>query len=438
MKGIRGFFGFVKNIAKDSVMLLLKYIFVGIFWIILTIVANKFELNDLTYFNAIFSLMVLSCIIPFGISQGIGVFINQNIDDKKSKKRHIKVGFLLNLIASIIILLMIFIFKELIFERLIIVEITDNYKFFYMMLPVIFMVMNCDYFSNILKILKESKVNLLFCMVDFGVTLLFIGLFYSLGALSLNILAICYILTKIICMPSFTCYAFKYLTKDKYDIIKILKTKTNFKIKELKQICQFAATETIWNIGYIISGLVLLKNSELIYNSYTYFENVLSILNGLYFSFINICSITICSHLGRKEYDKAYQNGKYSIVLIIIIWSIIAGSTILFQGIITSGMNADIQTIGKTILLPYMVIQLLRFLDWGVFTYITSTCGDLKLISTMNYIWLVYFIILFILSNFIKINEVLLILLIGLDGLVNTIIGLRYFKSKKWLKKVTG
>jgi len=431
---IKDFYKYNKKILKDSYLLLTKYFLVGIFWIIITLISNKFAVGDLTYFNAIFSLMIFSSIIPFGISQGISIYINQNIDDLEEVKKNIKLGFLLNLVGIILYISCLLIFKSLIFKHLIIINIPDNYVFFYMMIPVISMVMICDYFSSVFKILLESKSNLFFCLADFGLTLAAILITSIFQELTLTKIAWCYIATKAIFIPFFLVYAFKYLNKkNTFNLLEFKKVEVKATPKKIKKIISFGVSEIIWNVSFTLSGLVLLKNSEVLYNSYNYFSSTLDMIFGLYYAAVAICSISICNRLGKNEFDEAYKEGKYTLILTVLIWIIIFIISIIASSFIFKGMNLEIVETGRMILIPFLIITLIRFVDWTLSTYIISNSGIVNRFIYFNSFALAYYIILFILVDYITINPVLLIFLLGFDSFISIIINFPFFKSKKWL-----
>jgi len=307
------------------------------------------------------------------------------------------------------------------------------------MIPPLIMIMICDYFSGVFKMLLESKSNLYFCLADFGFTLLAILLasIFRSTPLSLYSIAWCYITTKCIFIPFFILYAFTNLNKkNKFSLLELNKLKINASAKKVRTILSFGVSEIIWNVGFILSALILLKNSEIIYNSYSYFSSVLDIIFGLFYAMVGIAFISISNHLGKKEFDIAYKEGKYTLFLTLLIWIGIFIITVFARDLIFKGMNRSIVDIGRTILIPFMIIYLFRFIDWALSSYIIPASGEVNRFIFINLGGLVYFIILFIIIDFIKINPILLILLIGLDSFIGIAINFSYFISKKWLVNI--
>jgi len=439
MKKLIDFKDFTKRISKLSVGLMLKYFFVGIFWIVITVIANRFELNELTYFNAIFQIMILLSVIPFGIVAGLSVFINQNIENQEAIKKYIKLGFIMVFILVSMFILVLLIFKDFVFSHLIVTEITDGYKFLYMMIPVIFLVIVCDYFSDVLKILKENKNNLMFSLVDFGTTLLAIIIVAFLGHLSLYSIALCYIVTKLVFVPSYLIYMFRKLTKViKMDLLKLHKIKVKFNFNIIRKIYLLGLNEVLWNIGFIVMTLALLKNNELLYNSYLYYENTLNIVNGIYYGLITFCGISICNNLGKKKLDDAYKEGIYSILLTVLVWAFIFIFCIIFKNLIFSGMNVDIVGTGIKIFYIYMIMQLVRFINWTLSSYIIPQGGEIKLLVILQALELIYFVGLFIAIPYITVGPIATILLISIPTIINNIIYIIYFRSKKWMVNLKG
>lgn len=436
---MKDFLSFTKRISKQSINLMLKYFFVGIFWIVITVIANKFELHELTYFNAVFQIMILLSFIPFGIVSGLSVYVNQNIDDKEAIKKYIKLGFMMVFLLVAIFILLLLIFKDFVFKYLIVAEITDNYIFLYMMIPVMLLVIVCDYFSDVLKILRELKNNLFFSLIDFGTTLGAILIVAYLGYLSLYSIAICYIVTKLVFVPAYLVYMFKKSTKIvQLDLLKMHKIKVKFNFSIIKKIYSFGLNEVLWNIAFTISMLSLLKNSELLYNSYLYYENTLNIINGVYFGLLTMCGISVCNHLGKSNIEAAYKESIYSIILTVLLWVGIFSLCIIFKEFIVSGMNVDIIETGMEIFYLYMFMQLIRFINWTFNTYILPQGGEVKFLLQLQVLELIYFIGLFIALSFFEVNPITTIWLISATTIFQNIIYIFYFKSKKWMVNLKG
>ncbi|MNV78117.1 hypothetical protein D3C71_1715890 [compost metagenome] len=100
-------------------------------------------------------------------------------------------------------------------------------------------------------------------------------------------------------------------------------------------------------------------------------------------------------------------------------------------------MNVEIQNVGLTIAFVYLIIQLFRYIDWLFNSYILVLGAEVKLPFVLDCFSLLYFVMLFVFINKLPDNPVLLILLVGGDSIIKTIINSVYFKSKKWMKNIT-
>ncbi|MCX8074005.1 MAG: MATE family efflux transporter [Clostridia bacterium] len=437
MNKIKNFFKFAQHIVHESLVLSVKYIFVGIYFIILTVLVNRFNISDLTYFNGVFAILIFSDIIGYGIGSGISIYINQNINNKEVVKKHIKLSLIIASVFAVLFTLIIIIFKDYLFSKIIVVEITDGYKFFYTMVPVIFLNIIISYFEDILKILKEFKMQLILEVIKNVIILLGILLIVLTGNLNIYHISAFYTLSFIVMIPIII-YVFKYRTKViNIDLLKLNQIKSTKDIAVIKTLAMIVAKEVAWNIGYTLSALILLKKSELLYNSYNYFENILDVCVGLYFSVINVSCISVCRDLGKKDFEKAYKEGKYVIDLTFLMWCFLAILYIVFRPIILSGMNIEISSTGDKIAYIYLLIQLFRYIDWTLNSYLLTLGGKAKLPFILDVLSLVYFVILFVVSDYIPSNDYLLIFLVGFDSFVKMIINLGVFKSKVWLANVS-
>ena len=98
--GRKKFFTYFWNTFRESKLLLLKYIIVAVLMSVISILSNLLNVKNLTYLNAFLSLYAFASIIAFGISNGISIFMNQNIGSKFKVRKYAKVGFEINIIFS--------------------------------------------------------------------------------------------------------------------------------------------------------------------------------------------------------------------------------------------------------------------------------------------------------------------------------------------------
>lgn len=434
---LKDFKKFCISTIKNSFYLMAKYIFAGIFFIVLTVFANKLDLNSLTYFNAILSILFFSEMFGFGICNCISVYINQNIDKKDKILGFVKSGFNVSLLVSIVFILIIILFKDFIFRHIIIVNINDNYLFLYIMIPVFFLNIINYYFENILKSLKEFKNQFILNILKNGIIfigIIFISIFFKLNIYQIGFL---YLLSYIIQLI-YLGYLYKYKTKKiTFNFLNIFKIKSEKDKTFLKKIFIYSFIEIIGGAGYTLSALFLLKKGEQIYNSYCYFENVLDIVNGFYFALLSVASISICNSLGKNNKDEAYKNSIFILIFICLIWGCYCIGYILLKPLFISGMNVEIIKTASNISYMYLLIHLFRFIDWALNSYIINQGGETKVSLITNIFGICYFILLFIFADYIPNNNLLLIFLVGFDSLVKLIVGLIYFFSKKWMVNIT-
>ncbi len=427
---------FVTNI-KESTLLTVKYIVYGIYLIILTVIANRFDLESLTYFNAVLVLVYFSEMISYGVSSGINIYINQNIENKEVVKKYISLGFSMCLVIASLFILLLYFSKEFIFSQIMKVNVYDNYLFFDIMLITIFQNIILRFFLDVLKIIKEFKYQLIITFVESVLILIGISAVGYFLTQNIYVIAVSYIVSYGVMLPIIL-YILKNKTKRiSFSFKEIVNCVPKINIKEVYTILSIGLKEIIWNIGYTLSGIILLNKSEILYNSYSYYENMLDVVNGVYFSIITVCSIGICNELGKGNFAKAYKNSKYSIIMSVMIWLCMLLIYILFKGYIISGMNIEIQQIGEYIAFAYLLIQLFRYIDWLLNSYILVLGANVKLPVILDISGLIYFSILLYFAKYLPNNPIILILIVGSDSIIKSIINLIYFKSKKWMNTIS-
>lgn len=104
------FWKYFKDTYKSAKWLVVRYLIVAVYLTVSSIIANKMSLNNLTYFNAIIGLATFGNLLSFGISNGVGIFINQNIHNKDKVSYYTKVGMYLNFVFSFICVIMLLVF----------------------------------------------------------------------------------------------------------------------------------------------------------------------------------------------------------------------------------------------------------------------------------------------------------------------------------------
>ncbi|MNN75455.1 hypothetical protein D3C81_1917600 [compost metagenome] len=84
----------------------------------------------------------------------------------------------------------------------------------------------------------------------------------------------------------------------------------------------------------------------------------------------------------------------------------------------------------------YLAIQLFRFIDWCLNSYILNLGGKTRFIFMSQLSGFIYYILLFIFADKIPQNNLLLIFLVGFVSIFKVSMGLIYFFSKRWMVRL--
>ena len=90
-----GFWKYIKQVFVEGKMLFIKYVCLAVLSTIISVIANRLDIPSLTYFNAVLSVSYFATIIAYGISNGVGVYINQNFKNEKKVNKYAQIGFVL-------------------------------------------------------------------------------------------------------------------------------------------------------------------------------------------------------------------------------------------------------------------------------------------------------------------------------------------------------
>lgn len=428
------FWKYFFNTYKNAKWLILRYLIVAVYLTVSSVIANKMELVNLTYFNAIIGIAYFSEIIGFGISNGIGIYINQNIKNKNKVDYYIKIGGYINCFCSLVLVIILACCYYPILHLLLGLPKNINYTFYFIMLIYMFLMSNLAYFMNILKELKlffsEMIVSIIQSILIVGGFLL---IWFSFN-LVLYLIAIIYIFTTLCALI----FCFVYFYKNKHVQIQLFKfVKIKFIKNEFMVYWRSFMSQFVWQIGYIMLSYFILRVSEVVFNQYSYFENVLDIFNGFLFSFITITSIDICRKLGEGDFDESYKIGKYSLYSSFIIWLFYALCSLSFSSLIIKGMSDEIKDLAFISLVLYVILHLFRFLSWNLFSYILCWGGKVKLIMWQEIIATLYYVAFYFLAPFLINNIYLIYSIILVPVLIQAILGLIVFKRKKWMEKLS-
>ena len=413
---------------KKAKWVIVRHIVIALYLTISSVIANKMNLINLTYFNAVFGLTYFAELIAFGIASGIGVYVNHNIENKQKVNNYIKIGLYLHIISSFVLVLIFAIFYKPLLHGLLSLPNSIDYGFYFLMLVYCFFVSILTYIVNILKELEIFLGELLLAIIQSA--LIIVGVFVSLWAfnLSLYFIASVYIISAILAIV----FGFVYLRR-KINIKFFSKTNSHLTKIELFTIIKMTLTQFVWQIGYTILSYFILHSSEIIFNQYAYFENVLDILNGFYFSFVVVTSIDISRYLGEKDYEQTYKIGKYSLWATFVIWFLYFVISLSLSIPLINGMSIDIKDTAFICLLLYLTTYLFRFMSWNLMSYILCRGGQVKIIFWQELCCSIYYIILYCLVGFVPANIFIIFALINIPTIFQTILGLILFKNKKWM-----
>lgn len=421
------------NTIKESKWLLLKYLIVGIYLIVVGIIANRLHLDSLTYYNSMITLCYFGEMIAFGFIEGFGIYINQHISESEKSKKYAKIGFYFTTALISVVIILLAIFPNFIIKNILNLDFEVNLAFYYLMLVVMFVETLYCYLTNLLKKTGEFKHQMIASLIQCILIALSMFLILLFDSLLLIPIAIIYLAAHIV---SFA-YCHFALVKNKNYSINILKPeKLSLSKQETKIIIGRALSEIIWEVGYIFISLYILKTDIIVYNQYCYFENALDILNGLFFAFVSVVSIKICRCIGEEQKEEAEMHAKYSIISTFVIWFVYALISLCIYLPLKYGMNIELQDTAFVSLVLFLIVALFRFVEWNLGTYILGQSEYFtKAGLILETIFSLYWIILFLVADFLPHNVFFIYTLIAFENIVKTIITLFAFKNKKWLEK---
>lgn len=429
----KSFWKYFFDTLKESRWLLLRYFVIGIYLILVGIISNRLNLNHLTYYNSMITMMFFGEMISFGFIEGFGIYINQHIKDLSKSKKYAKCGFYFTLLFLSIIIIIFASFPNFILKNIFNLNFEYNLAFYYLMIIALFFNTLISYYNHIFKKIGEYKPQMIISFVQS--LLIVFGLFalYLFGKLFLVPIGVIYIVTNILC----TIISNISLSKNKTYSINLLKIeKVNLTKNELKIITFRALSEVVWEIGYFFISLFILKMDIIVYNQYCYFENALDILNGIFFAFVSVVSIKICRDIGDNKMDEAYTHGKYSILSTFVIWIFYTAISLALFIPFKKGMNIDLQSTAFVSLILFLTTALFRFSEWNLGTYVLGQSEYFsKAGLILESVFTSYWILLFLIANFLPASVYVIYSFIAFENIFKTIYSFIVFKRKKWLVK---
>lgn len=419
---------------KEAKFLIIKYVIVGLYLIVSGVVTNRLNLNNLTYYNAIITLSFFAEMIGFGFIEGFGIYINQNIQDKEKSKNYAKIGFYWTIIFSLLFIILLACFPNFIIKDVLSIDFKVEYSFYYLMVISIFLSSLLNYILELLKKLTLFKFQLICSSIQ--CVLILVGMFVLVitGGLYLNYIAIIYIAVYLFCLV----IAFALLTKNNVYSVNLFKVKSlRLKKREVWVVICRAFSELVWEVGYFFISLFILKSNVFVYNQYCYFENALDIFNGIIFAFFNVTAIKICRCIGAGKRNGAYNYAINSLKATILLWIIYAIIVMSLFVPLRAGLNVELQSTALISIILFLLLSLIRFVDWNLGTYIIGQSEVyVKLGFILEFIGAIYWIIMYLLSGFIHLNIYLIYLIIALESIFKISVNLYLLKKKKWVNKI--
>ena len=227
------------------------------------------------------------------------------------------------------------------------------------------------------------------------------------------------------------------LKRNKIHSINILKyERLKLEKHEIRTIVLRCLAEIVWEVGYMFISFFILKANVILYNQYCYFENALDIFNGVFFTFVKLTSIRICTAIGERKRDEAFKHAKYSIYASIVIWFFYALVSFALYLPLKSAMNIDLQATALIPYILYVALSLFRFVNWTMGTYII---GQSEIYINYQFwievVFAIYWVLLYLLADIFKGNMYLIFGAIALECTIKIIIDSIKISNKRWTYK---
>lgn len=430
----KSFWKYFFNTLKESKLLLLKYLVVGIYLIIVGVIANRLQLNELTYYNSMMTLCYFAEMIGFGFIEGFGIYINQNFEDEQKSKRYAKIGFYWALIFAIIFVGLLCIMPKFVIGNILGLDFKVSYAFYYIMVAGIFLNAILNYILDLLKKVQLFKFQMICSIIQ---AVLIVGgllLLVISSNLVLILISIIYLITYLVCII----VGLILLIKNNVYSINLLKfEKIGLSKTETKVILSRTFSEVIWEVGYMFIALFILKSDVIAYNQYCYFENALDILSGIFFAFANITAIKICRCIGSGKKDGAYTYALNSLKATFVLWAIYAIIAFVCFIPLKQGLNVELKGSALISTILYVLLTLLRFVDWNLGSYILGQSEIFAKASLiMEIVATLFWIIMYLLAPVLSLNIFAIYTVIAFEALCKIVVQLIVLIKKKWLNKL--
>lgn len=420
-----GFWKYFWKVIKEAKWLLLKGATVSFLWMVTAIFANTMDVADLTYYNAMLTIMLFVDIFGYGVSQGVIVLLSEN---RKPKENYLKAGFYISVAMNVLTTIVLFTAGKWILSTLLGLQQIESMTFYYLMSAFIFFYGATRFFEGALRIVDKTKQQMFANIILAVLMIVGFSLLYFTKGLLLNWIPLLFFIAYFV---SFLYVAYVFKKEFKINVFK--PSKIVLSKNEIEIIVRRLLMELISQAGYIFGYLFVLRNSAEIYNTYMYFENVLDVLLNIFFAFVYITSIQISRQIGNRDYKKAYKVAVYSVLISIVTWVIYALLAGCLYVPFMKGLNPELLEIGKKTYFLYVGLYFFRFLSWNLYSYVLPMGG--KSISQLLLISVCasYELLLFIFAKQILSNVFLIYGLFAVECLFLTSIDLIILFKKKWM-----
>lgn len=216
----------------------------------------------------------------------------------------------------------------------------------------------------------------------------------------------------------------------------------NFIFPVLKKAAPLIINETMFALGQALYVIFLNDYGPDAYEGYRIAENICQIMYCASVAIAISTQAIIGEALGRKEYDKAKQYGKYFMFVGLCSSIIMGGLTLILSPFVVflyGGQSNITYTLATHILMVFSFRIVLR--TFTVILYSSFRAGGeskFVLFLDCGILWLIGIPLAFLLSFVFHIPSIVLFfLIIQFEGVIRIIIGMSRFFSFKWIHNVT-
>lgn len=427
-----GFWRYYILTYKRAGSLILKGLVVALSFMVASLFANKMDIANITYFNAMFTVSYFGVMIGFGVGSGFAIHINHNYKDREKVSNYARLGFYFTVFFLLVMVALLVIFKDFIINKFLGVDTGGNSTFYYLSVAFLFMYGINTYLELIIRTLKLFKLYFIITYSFHFTIILGLVLLWVFGGIVLNYVGILYLAMSFV---EFAVAITISVRSKKLGINIFNFSKLKIGKSELHTAIVVFSANIVWEFGSIFLALSLLRMDEIIFNVYSYYESVLDVFNNIYFAFVVMTSIDIGRSIGEGKRTEAFRHAQYSLRANVVTWVIYAILSFALFIPIRSGMNAQLQDIALISLALYVAVYLVRFVYWNFSTYILIMGGRVGLQFVLEVASTLYLILLYFIMPFLPNNIYLAYLLITLNMIVLLPFQFIIFYRKKWLEK---